>query len=231
MPTPLSAVSIANLALARIGATQQITALGPPDPSAAAQQCQLWYNFCRQDLLHEFPWPWARKFAQLNLVQTAPNEAWTYAYRMPADALFVRRLTITPTPQNAIPQTTPITYPQQYWPTYDRSDVNAYPPPFQVGSDSDGQLIYTDLINASVEYTRDAEDTAQFPVEFSGLLAWRLAIELAAGMANDPAKIAFANRMYEQEKWKASAHSMNEEQNSHPFFTWNSEFVRGRYTV
>ena len=221
---PLTQVSIANLALSRIGSTQIVTSLFPPDGSQGSIQSSLWYDFCRQDILHEFPWPWARKYGVLNLVQTTPNEAWTYSYRMPSDSLFIRRLTRTPSNVVNGAYNSNIN-----WPTYDRSDVNSAPPPFQVGSDATGQLIFTDLQYASLEYTYDAVDTTQFPVEFTNLLCWRLAVELSHSMANSPEKAAWANKQYENEKWKCAAHAMNEEQNTHPFYTWDSEFTRARF--
>ena len=223
MPTPLSAVQICNLALARIQVLQQISSLNPPDNTPAGLACATVYDFCRQECLHDFPWGWASKYVALTLVATNPNREWTYAYQYPTDCLFIRRLTVTPTAVTGQP------YNQQPPTTYDRSDTNPQPAPFEIGYIDGAQCIYTDLVNASCKYTFDQTDTAPFIPEFVNLLSWRIAYELCMSLGASQEVKAQAARGWESSKFECAAHAMNESQNSQPFVTYNSETVRARW--
>ena len=65
---PLSVVDICNVALTRIGSTQRITAITPPFNTNEAAQCALFYPQCRDELLRDFPWPWASAYVELTQV-------------------------------------------------------------------------------------------------------------------------------------------------------------------
>lgn len=221
MPTPLSAVSVCNLALSRIGVLQKITSLADQTPAGVA--CNAAYDFCRQELIQAFPWGWASSYAQLALVATQPNAEWLYAYQYPTEALFIRRIMPTPNATQTLPAgTTP-------WPTWNRSDTDAYPAPYEIGYLHGAQVIYTDLINATCKYTFDQGDTTPFTAQFADLFAWRLAMELAYPLANSDERRRFAEAKFDKLKWEAPARAMNEQQNSQPFVTENSEFIRGRW--
>ena len=226
MPTPLSAVALCNLALSRIGVLQQISSLTPPDNSPAGIACAAVYDFCRQSLLHEFPWGWASKYAVLTLASTPgvmANPEWLYAYQYPTDCLFVRRIISTPTPPPGLPTTL------QAVPSWDRSDTNPYPPPFEIGYMNGSQVIYTDLINAACKYTFDQGDTGPMVPEFADIFAWRLAVELSMSLANNDGIRQRALREYGRTSTEGAAHAMNESQNSQPFISDSSEFVRARF--
>lgn len=90
-----SKTQIANLALLRIGVSQQLTDVDT-DTSREALSARLIFDDERDFVLRDFPWPWARKYKTLALVTgsvaSPANSDWIYAYRYPADCVFVRRV-------------------------------------------------------------------------------------------------------------------------------------------
>lgn len=91
----------------------------------------LWpkFNFAdeRDFVLRDFPWPFARKYVALTLAYgdgtTPVNDDWMFAYRYPADCIFVRRITIP----NAIRGTFLDHRDPRWW--------NPPPTPYAVGRD------------------------------------------------------------------------------------------------
>lgn len=85
-----------NLALTRIGIVRSGVTV---DPEAHFAVC--WPRVCFHDerdfVLRSFPWPFATKYATLELiagtVNDPVNDDWAFAYRIPDDCLFARRLT------------------------------------------------------------------------------------------------------------------------------------------
>jgi hypothetical protein len=230
MTAPLSATTICNMALTRIGSTQLITSLA--DQTNEGFQATLWYDQSREALLRDFAWPWSMKYGQLAQVSTTgtpPNAEWQYSYRYPTDCLLVRRLTGTPTAPTSPPLTTlPTTFLNDPSPWL-REDGDAYPVPFEIGHDDDGRLIYTDLYLASIKYVADVSDPTQFSNDFASLLAWRIAVEFAYGLAISDTRRKVAQEMYENELMKARAQALNEAQRDQPYVDYNSEFVRARF--
>jgi hypothetical protein len=233
MPNTQSDVAIYNMALTRIGCTQTISSFN--DRSNEAAQARLWYEPCRNEVLTAFPWPWASGYATLALV-TAPgvraNNEWTYAYRYPTDALFIVRLTPPPmTPFDQAPQLTSISGSQVYVTSImpqQRADGNAYAQPFEIGHDSQGRLIYTDTVNAVVKYTAAVTDPTQFSADFASLLAWRIAKDIAMGLARSTERRADAVKMYDAELTIVRANQRNESQNDAAFVDYQAEGVRAR---
>jgi len=223
MSVTQSAVQICNLGLNRVGVLQTITSLNPPDNTPAGVAASLVYDFCRQIILAKFPWPWASKYTTLAVVATNPNQEWRYAYQYPTDALFVRRVTVSPTAANLQPYGTSPGF------TFDRSDTNPNPPPFEVGYLNSARVIYTDLQYAACKYTFDQTDTGAFTPEFVNLLAWRLAIDFADSLANDAGQRERCEKMYQMVELKCAAIAMNEAQNSQPSVDYNSATVRARW--
>lgn len=223
MPVPQSAVQICNIALNRIGVLQTIVSLNPPDNTPTGVACALAYDFCREELLSKFPWPWASKYTTLAVVATNPNQEWRYAYQYPTDALLIRRVTVSPTASVTQPYGTTPGF------TFDRGDTNPNPIPFEIGYMNSARVIYTDLQYAACKYTFDQTDSATFTTEFANMFAWRLAVELADSLANDPNQRERCNKMYDQVEMKSAAIALNESQNSQPYIDYNSETVRSRW--
>lgn len=178
-----SVVSICNMALARIGQGKSITSL--TESSQAAATCSAFYEQVRDEVLVEFPWPFALRRVTLALVASDPNEDWAYSYRRPTDCLTARRVLAG---------------------TSRRSKPLVWEP----GGDDAGGLVFTDEAEAALEYVARVENPAVFPPKFVNALAWRLAMELAPVLQESPAYADVAERKYKDALAKATVHAANE---------------------
>jgi hypothetical protein len=200
-----SKTQIANMALGRIGVKQLINNV-ETERSQAAINVRTFFDDDVAYVLRDFPWPWARTYVNLALVggtsTVAVNNDWQYSYRYPSDCVFARRLVVE---------------------TVGRQNAN--PPPFKLGRDTQGRLIFTDEVDAQLEYTVLITDPAEFDAIFVSMLAWKLGSNLAPSMSRvkDMAETCMA--MYEIDKTKAEAIALNEGQQDLPL---ESEFVRAR---
>lgn len=187
-----SAVSICNLGLSRIGISAAIVALSESSQEAVA--CNAIYEQVRDQVLRDFPWPFATKYVELGLVTAAADEdelpawgnEWAYAYRYPSDCIKLRRLT-----------------------TGDRTGRTRVP--FKLGNDDSGRLIFTDQADAILLYTKRFTDPAHFDATFASAVAWKMAIELAPPLARSAAERERAINGYNTEIAQARVDALNEE--------------------
>jgi hypothetical protein len=191
-----SKTQIANMALSRIGVSKLIANVAT-ETSREAIQSRLLMDEDIRYVLRDFPWPWATQYATLALVAGTSSENavsdWRYAYRYPTDCLFARRIVI---------------------PTVGRRDAN--PPPFRIGRDSQGKLIYTDEEDAELEFTADITSTEEFDALFVSMLAWKHGAALAPSLSRIKGMAESAMQMYELDKAKAQSRALNEGQQSEP---------------
>lgn len=192
-------VQIANLALARIGHSQRITALAS-ETTPAARACNLFYEPMRDSVLRDFAWPFASKIEALALVEQDPNDDWGYSYRYPTDCIRALRMV-----------------------TGDRGPVGR--PPFEVSSDDSGLVIYTDQADAVLKYTWRIEDPALFAPDFAEALAWRLAAEIVVPLSLNDSLEQRARVAYARSVLRAQAMALEEGQ---PDTDLDSEFIRAR---
>lgn len=198
-----SKTQIGNGSLVRLGVTKQVANIAT-EASKEALAIRLIFDDERDYCLRDFPWPWARKYATAQLVtgsQTVPACLdWVFAYRYPSDCLFVRRL-VTPT---------------------GRKELN--PPPYVIGRDDQGRLIYTNQELAELEYTARVTDPEEFDALFVSMLEWKLASVLAPSLSRLPNLAVQAIQMYEIEKTKAQSRALNEGQaDKNPEAEWIRE--------
>lgn len=157
-----SKTAIANMALRRMGITQLIANVDT-EPAKAAITIRDAWDAEVEYVLRSWPWPFATAYATLALVagtESAPvNHDWTYAYRYPAGALMIRRIMTTD------------------------GRASTAPPPFTIGRDSQGRLIYSSWPEAQVEYTTPISDPEEFDPVFVSLLAWRLVMAVGVGLS------------------------------------------------
>jgi hypothetical protein len=166
--------AVLNIALARIGVSQQIVDL-ETDTTEAAIQARLHVTQDIETVLRDGDWPFATRYAALTLVggtaTAAVNDDWQFSYRLPDDCVKARRLVST----DAATQ-------RRY---------NEFPPAFKIGSDDTGPLLYTNLDEddqddeeVRLEYTvRVACPCSQGDALFRSALAWKFAHSLAAPLA------------------------------------------------
>jgi len=183
-----SQTDICNLALIRIGVQQQLVNV-QTDGTLPALSALLIWDRERQFVLRDFPWSWATKYAALAGQVANPNPDWKFSYTMPADSLFDRRIATS------------------------TGRLEANPPAFRRGTDNaNNPVLFTDAAAGTLEYTYDVTDTTKFDPEFSSLLAWRLAANLALGLSRIQDHAKFCLEAYAGEKAQAEARAAREAQ-------------------
>ncbi len=162
-----SQVEICNLALSHLGQADEIANL-VTERSAAAAACRRFYDVARDATLRDFSWPFATKFAFLNLVEEDPTEEWAFSYRFPVDCLLARRIV-----------------------SGFRIDTALSRVVYKIGRDTAGQLIYTDKVDPQLEYTMKVTDPDKYNAQFVLALSYRLAMYIVPKINNgDPFKIS-----------------------------------------
>lgn len=187
-----SDTQIANIALTRMGVDKAIANLTTEQSKEAALIRRI-YEDERKYVLRDFPWPWASAYAEPGLVGGSASEAvngdWQYSYRYPPDCLFVRRIVRA-----------------------SKGREDPHPPPFRVGRDASGRLIFTDETEIEIEYTVDVTDPEEYDTMFVSMLAWKLAAVAAPAMSRVKDMSQTAMQMYEIDKTKAQSRALNEGQ-------------------
>lgn len=200
-----SQLQIANLALLRLGSSAMIADMSESSNEARVMTA-LW-DVERDTVLSELPWPFATGYVALGLVagtsSVAVNDDWQYSYRYPSGCLKVRRIT------DAAEARRPTT-----------------PPPFRVGRDGTGKLIYTDQADpVTVEYTVAITEPGEFSAPFASMLAWRLAVMAAPALTRMAQAMNLANQFYQLERSAAMADALNEQQQEEQL---DAESIRAR---
>lgn len=200
-----SKTQVGNLALIRIGVSKSVANVDT-ERSVEALALRLLFDDERDYCLRDFPWPWARKYATAELVKgssTVPtNLDWIYAYRYPSDCLFVRRLVTGNGRQEQVP------------------------PPYAIGRDDQGRLIFSNRELAELEYTSRVTDPEEFDSLFVSMFAWKLGSSLAPSLSRLANVAVQCMQMYEIEKTKAQSRAMNEGQAEK---APDAEWVRDRW--
>lgn len=243
---------VLNIALSRLGVTQQVAALGT-ELTPEASQGRLHYTTEVEAVLRDFPWAFATRYvdpmtlvrgiawsttaviqawsaaatyapgdvvvlagviwyAKLANVGTLPaagifwsltpppdelavpldsNDDWKYAYRIPPDLILARRL-VRPGMARRF---------------------DATPPPFRIGQDANGNLLFTDQQAAVLEYTtRPVCAAGAGDALFREALSWRVAHALAPGLSKDAKKRTECWQMYLHTLERAKVANANEQQ-------------------
>lgn len=150
------------------------------------------FYYCKLAHLNHVP-PNAT-YWQTTAIDDATDD-WTYAYRQPTDLIFARRLVREGLARMFDPD----------------------PPPFRIGQDVTGNLIYTDEPEAVLEYTRRPPCAGVAgDALFNDALEWRLAHSLAPGLAKDSKKQEYCWQMYLHTLERAKVPNANEQQRQSP---------------
>lgn len=151
-----SVVDIVNLALSHLGDEAEVISITPPDGTAQATQAGRFYPLARDLLLEMHPWTFAMVRVTLAPVAAGAPSQWAYAYALPVKCLKPRGV---------------------YAP--DALD-DAQSEDFIVEIDADGNsVLYTNVENAVLRYTRLVEDPTKFTPGFVMALGRSLASYLA----------------------------------------------------
>lgn len=169
-----SAVDISNLALSHLGEQPLVTALTPvPSGGAYASKCAIFYPIARDAFLEMHDWGFATRrktLGELALGDDLPP-AWAYAYEFPSDCVKPRRVLPPGAPANLLP---PPGGAQPVALDDDRGQD------FKVEMTPTGvKVIYTNVEDAVLIYTRQVTDTTKFTPLFVLALSRLLAAHLA----------------------------------------------------
>lgn len=151
----VSAVTICNLALARLGDSATVASLDPPEGSAQAEHCARFYPVARDSLLEMHAWRFATRRERLAKLAT-DTWNWAYAYAEPNGAL--KLLAVLP----------------------ESASSDAETQGYESESDTNGAaIILTNQEGATLRYVACVTDTTVFSPLFVDALAWLLASYLA----------------------------------------------------
>lgn len=152
---------ICNLAISHDGISSPIANI-ETDKSEEADACRTFYDISRDETFRDFSWPFATKFSALGLVESSPNNDWAFSYRYPSEATYLHKIL------SGI-----------------RNDSRQTRVSYELGSDDTSALIFTDMENACIKYTKKISDESLYPPDFvialSFLLAFYIAPRITAG--------------------------------------------------
>lgn len=180
-------VEICNLALSRVVA-QGIQNLN--DASREAQACRRHYTFCRDSVLEDYDWPFARRevaLAELSITQSG----WDFVFVLPTNCIAPRRIFNADDPKGADP-TKRIAYERRLHPT-----------------ESTG-ILCCDIEAPVLIYTSQVTSASSFDPMFVDLLAWRLASEFALTLRGSAQLMQRMFQVYTSVLNTASARSINQ---------------------
>lgn len=179
-------VDIYNMALFRIGNSQTVASVD--ESSAEARACNTFYEQCRDYMLRDFPWGFARRRVTLAQTTDAVPTNWQYVYAYPSDCLKFYGIVLPGSRQPIIPQQIP----------------------FELATNGTSRVIYCDASPAEAIYISKVEDPAQFDPLFVSALAYYLAAEICMPLS---VKTDIQNAMrqaYLQTVMSAAASDMSE---------------------
>lgn len=196
-------VGVYNLCLGRLGVGQTIGS--PTENSVPAKTCNRFYDHCRQEVLRAFPWGFAMRAEPLALVSGQTFPGWTYVYQYPNKCLNMRAVGDSAGIRRVISAVSC----DPCW----RTVLQQVRQPWQKALKTDGasQVLLTDVQDAWGFFTFDVTNTGAWDVDFAGVVADRLAMEVGGPLqAKTDLIIAAANRF---STWfsLASAAAMNEQ--------------------
>lgn len=213
-PVVQTSVKICNMALGHVAATRSITSLS--DTTQEAIACARFYEQVRDEVLREFPWPFAWRMAPLELVDGSEDIATTldfqYSYRLPSDLLRVHRVLGLAAP--AIDSRVP----------------------YSLGSDLVGGLLYTDLAviaptsttlaQPQVEYIAVVPE-ADWPADFAQCVAFLLAYYIAPALTNGD-QFKLGQRAFQSYDWALNRAKLNAAKEQETEIPGDSEFITVR---
>lgn len=186
-------ISICNIALSEVRAA---TIVSLDDRTEEANACAIHYDECLQLILEAHEWGFATVRDQLALLTVNDRPEWLYAYQRPDDMANSRGL--------IWPLQTPLSGVYYPWPYL-------YPRPPYIFSDYviAGDVIYSNVSGAVIEYISRDVPEALMPAMFKRAVALELAARLSLTLLDDRAKKGDFIQQAEAAKRRAMAEDMN----------------------
>lgn len=178
MSDDATALAISRQALQNLGDKGTITSLDPTvDGSTQAKVCAEHYRKALDILLETHAWNFAVKKEALVAV-TNTNDAWTYAYALPADLADALQVLPDGAAQADVMPPTPGTR----WLSFDgeAAQMTQDPIAFSIETDADGyEVLFCNVQDAWLRYTKKINGTVRLPSQFRVAVAWRLSALIA----------------------------------------------------
>lgn len=189
----MASIVVCNIALAEIRASSIVSIDdGTPEADACAQH----YDDCFDTLIECHEWNFVKARAVLAVKTNDRPTEWAFAYYPPNDLGVMGFVTY--------PFSYPLSGVYYAWP-YDYPR----PPTYFVDFVYDGSTIYTNLENASLEYSKNVADEALWPAMFRRALALDLASRLAITIRDDRQMKGDLLQQFEAAKRRAMADDLN----------------------
>jgi len=223
-------LAICNLALSHLAEGRPIASLS--EATASARACTRFYTQVRDEVLREFPWPFALRTTALTVIDGETTRAsldWQYSYEYPTDCLFARDVLVG----SRRPQSRPVRVPFVigFTPAIEEDEEE------EIEAVPAGLVIYTDAapVDATatsvalpqLEYTSSGVTEAIMASDFAEAFAYLLAFTIAPMVTGgDPYKLGQrARAAYEWTIERARNRALQEgEPDAEP----ESEFIRAR---
>lgn len=196
-------IEICNLALSNLGTGKVIASID--ERSEEARVLKTYYDTTLEAVCRDFTWNFTKRFKKLALVEENPTSEWAYSYRLPNDCLLLRRIL-----------------------SGNRNDTALTLVPYILSYDTQGKLLFTDMVDAEIEYVLLPVSETFFPSDFALAFSYRLAYYIAPRITGGNAFTGLKKDMqdsYMRELAAAKRTSANEvQQDQSP----DSEFIIGR---
>ena len=182
---------IVNLALRHIGSSIEVVDY-LTERSQEARAAKAFYDIARDETLRDCSLPVTRRKIALAVVEENPDNRYLFSYRYPSDCVHLRNLLNPFSPQISVDNLLPM---------------------YEIGSDSTGSLIYSNITEAVALYIHRITDVTVLPSDFKMALSYKLAYYMIPSISGgDPFKRApFCAQMYDLAVDKAKANAYNEE--------------------
>ena len=196
----ISVARIGNMALSHIGSGSSIESI--TEDSAEANAVELWYDFCRLQVLEAYDWNFARSRQTLALHADDPPATWVYRYQYPSSCVAARLI------EHPFGKT-------------------ADPVPFEVELSENGETksILTDLSEAKLQYTRDLTLTTLFSGHFVMTLSYLIAHNICFDLTADLKLKLELGLVYNSLLMQAPAVSANERMDQ---LEQDADWIKGR---
>lgn len=182
-----SEVDICNVALSHLGDAATVASISPPEGSAQAEHCAVFYPIARDALLEMHDWGFATTRAALTQV-TNTTSTWAFCYAVPADMLSPFAVL---DPLALDDNSAEITQASNWLQGVSLPAGGIYTPqPYQIETAADGtSILLTNQEDAVLRYVRRVTDTTRFTPLFTKTLHRSLAALLAGPVIKGEAGI------------------------------------------
>jgi hypothetical protein len=177
-----SEVEICNMALSQVRASS-INSLDQVPATPQSQQCKLWYAKCRDMMLEDSIWNFARRISALALLADETVFNWRYVYAYPTDCLHITKvipnIELVRAAEEGDESPTSMRLNDELWQWLAKIPSV----PYEVMNNGTTKIIVCNEPDARISYRSRITDvnrfTPQFQIALSSLIASFIAVPLA----------------------------------------------------